>query len=96
MVDRSASHPFWSADGRLIYYTPTGTNPLIRSAIRARRLDPAAGLQSDDSIAVYASHEMVMPAYLAGTTPIATADQIILVLGDFRGDIWMMELNADS
>jgi hypothetical protein len=23
---------------------------------------------------------------------IATPDQIILVLGDFRGDVWMMEM----
>jgi Tol biopolymer transport system component len=37
IVDRAASHPFWSADGRLLYYTPVGTSPLIRSAIRARR-----------------------------------------------------------
>ena len=23
-------HPFWSADGRLLHYTPTRTNPLVR------------------------------------------------------------------
>jgi hypothetical protein len=28
-----------------------------------------------------------------GTAPIATPDQIILVLGDFRGDVWMMDLD---
>jgi hypothetical protein len=27
-----------------------------------------------------------------GTAPIATPDQIIFVLGDFRGDIWMMDI----
>jgi Tol biopolymer transport system component len=96
VVDRSASHPFWSADGRLLYYTPTGTNPLIRSAIRARHFDTATGLRDDDALAVYASHEMVMPAYLAGTAPLATPDEIILVLGDFRGDIWLMDLAPDS
>jgi hypothetical protein len=32
----------------------------------------------------YASSEMLMPAYLPGTAPIATPDQIIFVLGDFR------------
>ena len=37
LVDRSASHPFWSADGGILYYTPIGMNPTIRSAIRARR-----------------------------------------------------------
>ena len=95
IVDRSASHPFWSADGRLLYYTPAGTNPLIRSVIRARHFDTAAGLRQDDSITVYASNELVMPAYLPGTTPVATPDEILLVLGEFRGDIWLMDVAAD-
>jgi Tol biopolymer transport system component len=96
LVDPAASHPFWSADGRLLYYTPTGTNPWIRSAIRARHFDTATGLREDEPMTAYASNEMVMPAYLAGTAPLATPDEIILVLGDFRGDIWLMELGADS
>jgi hypothetical protein len=39
---------------------------------------------------------MLMPANLPGTAPIATPDQIILVLGDFRGDVWLMELEPKS
>jgi hypothetical protein len=35
---------------------------------------------------------MVVPAALIGTTPIVAPDQIVFVLGDFRGDIWMMTL----
>ena len=93
VVDRSASHPFWSADGRLLYYTPTGTNPLVRSAVRARHFASASGLVEGEPIAVYASTEMLMPAYASGTAPIATPDQIILVLGDFRGDVWLMDLS---
>jgi Tol biopolymer transport system component len=92
LVDRSASHPFWSADGKLLYYTPTGTNPLVRSAVRARHFVSASGAFEGQPVAVYASNEMLMPAYLPGTAPIATRDQIILVLGDFRGDVWLMEL----
>jgi Tol biopolymer transport system component len=92
MVDHHASHPFWSADGRFIYYTPIGTNPMVRSAIRGRHFASTAGPEDREPIAVYASNEMTMPAYLAGTAPIATADQIILVLGDFTGDIWLMDL----
>jgi Tol biopolymer transport system component len=92
LVEHAASHPFWSADGRLLYYTPTGTNPIIRSAIRARRFDAGSGRFEGEPIAVYASAEMAMPAYLAGTAPIATPDEIILVLGDFRGDVWLMDL----
>jgi Tol biopolymer transport system component len=96
VVDRSASHPFWSADGRLLYYTPTGTNPLVRTAIRARHFASTSGLVEGEPISVYASKEMLMPAYLPGTAPIATPDQIILVLGDFRGDIWLMELDPQA
>jgi hypothetical protein len=86
-VDRAASHPFWSADGRLLYYTPTGTNPLVRSAIRARPI--AASGPADEPFAAYSSADMLMPAYFAGTAPLATPDQIVLVLGDFRGDVWI-------
>ena len=96
VVSRSASHPFWSADGRFLYYAPTGTNPLIRSVVRARHFDPASGLLEGESIDVYASTEMLMPAYLPGTGPIATPDEIFLVLGDFRGDVWLMDLEPHS
>jgi Tol biopolymer transport system component len=91
-VDSPASHPFWSADGRFLYYTPVGTNPLVRSTVRARRFASTAGLVDGKPIAVYASSEMMMPAYLPGTAPIATTGEIILVLGDFTGDIWLMDL----
>jgi len=96
VVDRAASHPCWSADGRFLYSTPTGTNPLIRSAVRARPFASPSGLLEGEPIAVYASTDMLMPAYLPGTAPIATPDEIILVLGDFRGDVWLMELEPKS
>ncbi len=96
VMDRSASHPFWSADGRLLYYTATGTNPLVRSAVRARRFASESGLVEGEPLAVYASTEMLMPAYLPGTAPIATPDEIILVLGDFRGDIWLTDFDPQS
>jgi len=94
LVDRAATHPFWSADGRLVYYTPTGTNPLVRSAVRARRFAPHSGLTEGHPIPVYASSEMLMPAYLPGTAPIATPEEIFLVLGDYRGDVWLMDLTG--
>jgi Tol biopolymer transport system component len=93
LVEPRATNPFWSADGRLLFYTPVGINPLVRNLIRARRFAPESG-PTGDPIAVYASSEMAMPAYLPGTTPIATRDEIILVLGDYRGDVWMMDLTA--
>ena len=95
LIDRAASHPFWSADGRFLYYTPAGTNPLVRSVIRARQISSESCAVPGEPITVYASTEMLMPAYLPGTSPIATPDQIILVLGDFRGDVWLMELESE-
>jgi Tol biopolymer transport system component len=91
-ADRSASHPFWSADGQLLYYMPIGTNPLIRSVIRGRHFQSASGVFPHEAVTVYASSEMMMPAYIPGTAPIATPDEIILVLGDFTGDIWLMDV----
>lgn len=71
-------------------------NPLVRSADRVRHFASASGLVEGEPIAVYASNEMLLPPYLPGTAPIATPDQITLVLGDFRGDIWLMELDPHS
>jgi hypothetical protein len=47
-------------------------------------------------LAVFSSNDMMMPAYIGGTAPIATPDRILLVLGDFRGDVWMMDLDPHS
>ena len=91
VVERSATHPFWSADGRFLYCTPRGPNPLLRTALRARRFSSASGLVEGEAIAAYSESELSMPAYIQGTAPIAAPDQILLVLGDFRGDIWMMD-----
>ncbi len=35
---------------------------------------------------------MLVPTFLNGTAPLVAPDQILLVLGDFRGDIWMRDL----
>lgn len=90
-VEPFASHPFWSADGTIVYYTPTGTIPMVRTAVRGRRFVRQTGALGE-VMPVYSSSEMLMPAYLPGTAPIATPDQIIFVLGDFRGDVWLMDL----
>jgi len=92
-IDRRATHPFWSSDGHMLYYTPIGTNAIVRSAVRGRRVSSATGQPESDPLLVYASTEMLMPTYMPGVSPIATPDQIILVLGDFRGDVWIMDVD---
>jgi Tol biopolymer transport system component len=91
VVDRFASHPFWSADGTMVYYMPTGTVAMVRSVVQGRRF-VSDSASFDESMAIHRLNELLMPAYLPGTAPIATPDQIILVLGDFRGDVWLMDL----
>ena len=91
-IDGAATHPFWSPDGRVLYYVPTGTNAGVRSTVRGRQFNSATGQPEGDPLAVYASTEMLMPAYMPGMTPVATPAQIIFVLGDFRGDIWIMDV----
>jgi len=91
-IDRSASHPFWSADGRLFYYLPTIPSEDYRNVVRARRFDAPSGQTSGESFTVFSSTEMVIPNAPVGAAPVATNDQIIFVLGDFRGDVWMLDL----
>ena len=91
-VERSASHPFWSVDGSLLYYLPTVPSTEFRNLVRARRFDAATGVPSGESFTVLTLTEMIVPASMAGTAPVATPDQIVFVLGDFRGDVWMMDL----
>jgi Tol biopolymer transport system component len=90
VVDRSASHPFWSADGSLLYYLPTVPSLEFRNVVRARRFDAASGRPVGDSFTALTLTEMIVPAAMAGTAPLATTDRLVLVLGDFRGDVWMM------
>jgi len=92
-VDRSASHPFWSADGSLLYYLPTVPSTEFRNVVRARHFDSMAGLPSGDSFTALTLSEMIVPASMTGTTPVATSDRLVFVLGDFRGDVWLMDLS---
>jgi Tol biopolymer transport system component len=95
VVERFASHPFWSADGTVLYYMPTGTVPMVRSVVCGRRFFTETG-SFGESMTVHPLTELLMPAYLPGTAPIATPDQIILVLGDFRSDVWVMDLSGGA
>jgi hypothetical protein len=63
-VDTAASHPFWSRDGRLVYYLPTTPTVDIRNRVVARVFDPRDG------------------------------EKIVFLLGNYRGDIWMLDLQA--
>ncbi len=93
LVEESASHPFWSRDGKLLYYFGMTPNADLRGTIRARRFDPGSRAGVGESFHVMTLGEMVAFARIAGATPVAAPDQIVLALGYFRGDIWMMDLD---
>jgi len=91
IVEQGASHPFWSADGAFIYYLPAVPSTEFRNEVRARRFEPAANAALGAPTTAFASTEMVIPVAMTGaTTPVATLDELVMVLGDFRGDVWML------
>ena len=92
VIGESASHPFWSRDGRLLYYLTTFPNVDIRSRVLARSFDPSTGRVTSEATEVLTLREMIVPAMMTGTTPIVAPDQIIFVLGDYRGDVWIRDV----
>ena len=92
VIGERSSHPFWSRDGRLLYYLATFPNADIRSRILARGFETSTGRVEDKPADVLTLREMIVPAMVTGTAPIVAPDQIIFVLGDFRGDVWIREI----
>ena len=92
VVCESASHPFWSRDGRGLYYLATFPNIDIRSRVLARAFDTSTGRAANEATEVLTLREMIVPAMMNGTAPVVAPDQIIFVLGDFRGDVWIRDV----
>jgi Tol biopolymer transport system component len=91
-IREPGSHPFWSRDGLLLYYLSTFPNIDIRSRVLARTFDADTGRIASETSEVLALGEMIVPALITGSAPIVAPDQIIFVLGDFRGDVWIRDL----
>ena len=93
-VSQAASNAFWSADGAFLYYLPTTPSTEFRNVVRGRRFDVGGtGFTLGAPFTAFSSPEMVMPAQTNAITPVATRDRMIFVLGDFRGDVWMMDVS---
>ena len=91
-VAPAASHPFWSRDGHMLYYLPTIPSVDIRNRIAARWFDPSSGRVEGEALAIANLTEVIVPAMVTSVAPIAAPDQIIFVLGNFRGDIWIRDV----
>jgi Tol biopolymer transport system component len=92
LVCTSASHPFWSRDGRRLYYLPTFPNIDIRSRVCARGFDPSTSQVVNEATEVLTLREMIVPAMMHHIAPVVAPDQIVFVLGDFRGDVWIRDI----
>jgi Tol biopolymer transport system component len=92
LVEHAASHPFWSRDGRLLYYLPATPTIDIRNTVVARTFDPDDGRVGMETIDVLSLSETIVPTMITFAAPIVAGDQIVFLLGNYRGDIWMMNL----
>jgi hypothetical protein len=92
LVEGLASHPFWSADGRYLYYLPTSPSFEIRNLIRGRSFDVATGLLSNEPFTALALSELVVSTAVTGAAPVGAPDQIVAPLADFHGDIWAIDV----
>ena len=54
--------------------------------------DPLTGDVMSDTTDVLTLREMVVPAMVTGAAPIVAPDQIVFVLGNFRGDVWLRDV----
>ena len=75
-----------------LYYLPTFPNMDIRSRVFARGFDPSTGRVVNEATEVLTLREMIVPAMMTGTAPVVAPDQIVFVLGDFRGDVWIRDV----
>ena len=68
----------------------------IRNRVVARPFDPNEGRVGAEPIDVLTLSEAIVPAMITFVSPIIAGDQIVFVLGNYRGDIWMLDLQASG
>jgi hypothetical protein len=88
--------PFWSRDGCLLYCLPTTPTFDIRNKVAGRTFDPYDGRVGAERIDVLTLSETIVPAMVSAAAPIVAGDQIVFLLGNYRGDIWMLDLQASG
>jgi Tol biopolymer transport system component len=92
IVAAGASHPFWSRDERLLYYLPTTPTVDIRNKVAGRAFDPQNGRVGLDELEVLTLSETIVPALISAAAPVVAGDQMVLLLGNYRGDIWIRDI----
>jgi hypothetical protein len=62
--------------------------------VAARVFDPHDGRVGAEAIEVLTLSETIVPTMVTSVAPIVAGDQIVFVLGNYRGDIWMLDLDT--
>jgi len=76
----------------LLYYLPATPTVDIRNRVVARSFDPRDGSVGTQPIEVLSLSEMIVPAMISTAAPIVAGDEIVFLLGNYRGDIWIMDV----
>jgi hypothetical protein len=80
VLNESASHPFWSRDGCLLYYLATFPNIDIRSRVLARAFDTSTGRVDNEATDVLTLREMIVPAMVTVTWDADSAREVGAVI----------------
>ena len=80
----------------MLYYLPTTPTVDIRNRVVARPSIHATDSVGAEPIDVLSLSEMIVPAMISSAAPIVAGDQIVFLLGNYRGDIWMMDVQASE
>jgi hypothetical protein len=64
----------------------------IRNRVAAQRFDPCTGRVDGEALTVLNLSETIVPAMVTAVAPIIAPDQIIFVLGNFKGDVWIRDI----
>ena len=83
--------PWWSPDGRLLYFISTLDG---FPCIWAQRLGPSTKHPWGEPLAVHHFHgaRRTVPEALASFGPAVSGDRIIFSISELTGNIWMAEL----
>ncbi len=76
----------------LVLTRPDTPSVDIRNGVAARRFDPSSGRVEGEAFPILNLTETIVPAMVTSVAPIAPPDQIVFVLGNFRGDIWIRDV----
>jgi Tol biopolymer transport system component len=91
VIADGGSNPFWSANGKILYFVSADAGLGTQALILGRHFDPVRGVAQGDSFNAYAVDDLIVPVWTSGSSPVAGPDRILMRLMNLTGEIWQME-----